>query len=85
MMPGVAAALGDEIDTLGWVADAKIISLIKAERNPLAEKMVSNWNFPPFTSGRAKALGFNCKESFDEIIQVHIQDELNGKISGYEK
>ena len=85
MMPGVAASLGDEIDALARVAGAKIVWLIKEERDPFVEKMVANWNPPPFTSARAKALGFKCEETFDEIIRIHIQDELGGKIPGLEK
>ena len=85
MMPGVAASLGDEIDSLGRVAGPQIVSLIKEERDPIVEKMVANWNFPRFTSARAKALGFTCENDFDEIIRVHIQDELGGKIPGLEK
>jgi nucleoside-diphosphate-sugar epimerase len=85
MMPGVTSSLGDEIDALGRVAGAKIVSLIKEERDPIVEKMVANWNPPPFTSARTKALGFTCEDDFDEIIRVHIQDELGGKIPGLEK
>lgn len=44
--------------------------------------MLSNWNFPNFSTDRAKALGFRCESTLDEIIQVHIDDELGGKIRG---
>jgi D-erythronate 2-dehydrogenase len=85
MMPGVAASLGDEIESLRRIAGDEIVALIKEERDPFVEKMVANWNPPPFASKRAKALGFKCESTFDEIIQVHINDELGGRIPGLEK
>jgi hypothetical protein len=44
--------------------------------------MVENWNLPPITANRARALGFTCDNSFDEIIKCHIKDELGGEIMG---
>ena len=85
MMPGVAASLGEEIEALRRVAGDKVVGLIKEERDPFVEKIVADWNFPPFETARAKALGFTCESTFDEIIQVHINDELGGRIPGLEK
>ncbi len=85
MMPGVAASLGEEIEALRRVAGDKVVGLIKEERDPFVEKIVADWNFPPFETARAKALGFTCESTFDEIIQVHIYDELDGRIPGLEK
>lgn len=82
MMPGVWATIGDEIEALRRVAGDRIVSLIKYEPDPLVEQMVSNWNFAQFTSARARDLGFKCESNFDEIIKVHIDDELGGKIPG---
>ncbi len=85
MMPGVAASLGDEIESLRRVAGEKAVGLIKEERDPFVEKIVADWNFPAFECARAKALGFISESTFDEIIQVHIEDELGGRIPGIEK
>jgi D-erythronate 2-dehydrogenase len=82
MMPGVWGTVGDEIDALRRVAGDKIVALIKHEPDPAVEKMLSNWNFPNFSTDRAKSLGFRCESTLDEIIQVHIDDELGGKIPG---
>ncbi|MCX6445127.1 MAG: SDR family oxidoreductase [Actinobacteria bacterium] len=81
-MPGVWGTVGDEIDALRRVAGDKIVSLIKHEPDPDIEKMLSNWNFPDITSTRAKSFGFTAESTLDEIIQVHIDDELGGKIPG---
>ena len=82
MMPGVWATIGDEIDALRRVAGQKIVDLILEEPNVDAQKMVANWNFAPLPSERARSLGFTCEVSMDEIIRVHIEDELGGKIPG---
>jgi D-erythronate 2-dehydrogenase len=34
-----------------------------------------------FLAVRARELGFVAEESFDEIIRIHIEDELGGVIS----
>jgi nucleoside-diphosphate-sugar epimerase len=82
MMPGVHASLGDEIDALRRVAGAKIVALIKEELDPFVQEMVKSWNFPKFHARRAESLGFTCENSFDELIQAHIDDELGGVIPG---
>jgi hypothetical protein len=40
-------------------------------------KIVEGWprNFAP---ERALALGFRAEQSFEEIIRIHIEDELGG-------
>jgi len=85
MMPGVWGTVGDEIEALRRVAGDEIVALIKDEPDPVIEKMLSNWNFPDITSARARSLGFNAENTLDEIIQVHIDDELGGKIPGRNK
>jgi hypothetical protein len=77
--------LGDEIDALRRVAGDKIVGFIKEEIDPFVEEMVKSWNFPRFDACRAKSLGFTCEDSFDELIQVHIEDELGGQIPGLTK
>lgn len=84
-MPGVWGTVGDEIEALRRVAGDDIVSLIKHEPDPVIEKMLSNWNFPDITSNRARSLGFTSESTIDEIIQVHIDDELDGKIPGLKK
>jgi len=81
-MPGVWGTVGDEIEALRRVAGDDIVSLIKHQPDPVIEKMLSNWNFPDITSSRAKSLGFTSEGTLDEIIQIHIDDELGGKIPG---
>jgi D-erythronate 2-dehydrogenase len=81
-MPGVNATIADEIESLRRVAGEKVVALIKEEFDPAAQKIVDNWNFPPVTAARAKALGFTCESTFDELIISHIDNELGGEIKG---
>ena len=83
MMPGVHATIGGEIEALNRVAGAKVLSFIKeVPIDTFAQKMVDAWNFPPFPATRARSLGFTCEQTFDELIQLHIESELDGKIPG---
>jgi hypothetical protein len=43
-------------------------------------KIVAGWP-SRFDARRALALGFRAERSFEDIIRVHIEDELGGKIA----
>ena len=82
IMPGVHATIGEELDALRRVAGEKVISYIKEKPDAFAQKMVEAWNFPAFPASRARSLGFTCEETFDQLIQEHIESELDGEIPG---
>jgi nucleoside-diphosphate-sugar epimerase len=78
-MPGLSATVGEQIEALRRVAGDKAVALIRREPDEMIIKMVAGWA-PGFEATRAKALGFTGETSFDEIIRVHIEDELGGKL-----
>jgi nucleoside-diphosphate-sugar epimerase len=78
-MPGLSATVGEEIEALRRVAGEKAVKLIRREPDPLITKIVSGWA-RDFDTSRAEALGFTAERSFDEIIRVHIEDELGGRL-----
>jgi len=78
-MPGVAVTVGEQIAALKRVAGDKVAARIRREPDPLIERIVAGWP-RRFDARRAVALGFKVEDSFDEIIRVHISDELGGKI-----
>ena len=82
IMPGVHATIGEELDALRRVAGEKVLSYIKEMPDAFAQKMVEAWNFPAFPASRARSLGFTCEETFDQLIQEHIESELDGEIPG---
>ena len=67
------------IDALGKVAGPERVSLIKEEPNETIDLIVRNWA-RDFDPDRALDLGFVADKSISEIIEIHIKDELNGKL-----
>ncbi|MBP1884487.1 D-erythronate dehydrogenase [Sinorhizobium mexicanum] len=77
-MPGLSATVGEQIEALRRVAGEKAVSLIRREPDEMIMRMCAGWA-PGFEAKRAIELGFTAEKSFDEIIKVHIEDELGGK------
>ena len=74
-LPGVAATVGEQIEALERVAGRDAVRLIREEPDDAIWAMVSNWP-TRFEARRARELGFTAENSFDEIVQVHLEDEL---------
>ena len=79
-MPGVCCTVAEQIVALRRIAGDKVASRIRREPDPLVARIVAGWP-SRFDPRRALALGFQAEASFDEIIRVHIEDELGGKIA----
>lgn len=80
-MPGLSATVGEQIEALGRVAGEKAVGLIRRETDPAITEIVAGWP-RDFDPQRALALGFAGDASFDEIIRIHIEDELGGRLPG---
>jgi len=78
-MPGLSATVGEQIEALRRVAGDKAVALIRREPDAMITRMCDGWA-PGFEATRALALGFTAESSFDEIIRVHIEDELGGTL-----
>ncbi len=78
-MPGVSATVGEQIEALRRVAGEKAVALIRREPDEVIMRMCAGWA-PGFEAKRATALGFTAEKSFDDIIRVHIEDELGGSL-----
>ncbi|MFC3165585.1 D-erythronate dehydrogenase [Ciceribacter thiooxidans] len=76
-MPGLSATVGEEIEALRRVAGDRAASLIRREPDPLIAGIVAGWP-TNFDAGRAMKLGFRAENTFEEIIRIHIEDELAG-------
>ena len=77
-MPGISATVGEEIAALRRAAGDSAVALIKHETDPAVAKLVAGWP-RNFDAARATKLGFQAERNFDEIIAVHLEDELGGK------
>ena len=80
IMPGVCCTVAEQIAALRRIAGDKVASRIRREPDPLIKRIVAGWP-SRFEARRALALGFKAEASFDEIIRVHIEDDLGGKIA----
>lgn len=83
-MPGISATVGEEIEALRRVAGDKVVKRIRHEPDPAMETIAAG--LPQrFVTDRADALGFRAdglglgpEASFDDIIRIHIEDDLGG-------
>lgn len=74
-LPGISCTVAEQIEALRRAAGQNAIDLIKHQPDETIMSMVAGWprNFAP---DRAIALGFKAESSFDEIIQVYMDDDL---------
>jgi nucleoside-diphosphate-sugar epimerase len=79
-MPGLAVTVGEQIAALKKVAGDKVVARIKREPDAFIQGIVAGWP-RNFDTRRAIGLGFKPDASFEEIIRIHIEDELGGKIA----
>jgi len=79
-MPGLAVTVGEQIAALKKVAGDKVVARIKREPDAFIQGIVAGWP-RNFDTRRAIELGFKPDASFEEIIRIHVEDELGGKIA----
>jgi len=76
-MPSVSVTVAEQIDALRRIAGDGVVARIRREPDPTIMQIVANWP-QRFDAQRARSLGFEAEESFDEIIKVHIEDDRGG-------
>jgi D-erythronate 2-dehydrogenase len=80
-MPGLSVTVGEQIAALERVAGKHVTARIRREPDPTIIGIVSGWP-RDFVTDRALKLGFTTAEkTFDDIIRIHIEDELDGKFA----
>jgi nucleoside-diphosphate-sugar epimerase len=79
-MPGLAVTVGQQIEALRKVAGEKVVARIKRVPDKFVQDIVAGWP-RNFETRRSLELGFKADASFEEIIRIHIADELGGKIA----
>jgi D-erythronate 2-dehydrogenase len=78
-MPGLSVTVAEQIAALRKVAGDKVVARIKRVADPAIGRIVDGWP-RNFDTRRAQSLGFKAESTFEEIIRVHIDDELGGNI-----
>ena len=76
----VATFAIDEVRVLRKVAGENVAKRIRREPDPTIVKIVAGWP-TNFAAERATALGFRAEKTFEEIIRIHIEDELGGRFA----
>lgn len=74
-MPGLSATVKDQLDALRRSAGDRAAALVKKEPNSDIARIVKSWP-ERFDAERAINLGFTADKSFDEIIAVYREDEM---------
>jgi nucleoside-diphosphate-sugar epimerase len=77
-MPGLSVTVAEQIEALRRVAGETVAARIRREPDPAVIRIVGGWP-ERFDPQRALALGFRAEKTFDEIIRIHIEDELGGE------
>jgi nucleoside-diphosphate-sugar epimerase len=79
-MPGVSVTVAEQIAALRRIAGEEVVRRIRREPDETVLRIVGGWP-GNFDARRASALGFRAEADFDEIIRVHVEDELGGRIA----
>jgi D-erythronate 2-dehydrogenase len=77
-MPGLSVTVAEQIEGLRKVAGERVVARIRREPDATIERIVAGWP-RNFDASRAAGLGFKAESSFEEIIRIHIEDELGGR------
>jgi D-erythronate 2-dehydrogenase len=80
-MPGVSCTVAEQIAALRRIAGERVAARIRREHDPLVARIVEGWP-QRIEARRARELGFKAEGSFDEIVRIHIDEELGGKFVG---
>ena len=76
-MPGICATVRDEIDALRRAAGDGAVALIRVAPDESIQRIIAGWP-QEFDTKRAESLGFCADASFDDIIRIHLEDEMQG-------
>jgi nucleoside-diphosphate-sugar epimerase len=72
-MPGVSATVADEIEAVRAIAGDAAVALIRHEKDPAIEAIISTWP-QAFDASQALRLGFAADESFEAIVRAYLED-----------
>ena len=78
-MPGLSATIAEQIEALRKVGGDKAVKLVRREPDTVIANMVAGWP-RAFDAKRALALGFRPDASFDDIVRIHVEEELGGRV-----
>jgi len=71
--------VAEQIAALRRAAGERAVRLIRREPDSAIAQIVAGWP-RDFDARRALDLGFRADASFDDIIRLHVEEELGGRI-----
>ena len=74
-MPGLSCTVEEQIEALRSVAGNEVVKLIETEPDEKIIEIVKGWP-RNFDTKIALKLGFAAESSFEDIIQIYIEDDL---------
>ena len=74
-MPGVSATVGEQIEALRRHGGDAAVKLIRHQPDPAIQQVIAGWP-ERFDASRALALGFTAEQSFDDIIRVFLDEDI---------
>lgn len=77
-MPGLSATVADQIEALRQVAGDAAVDLIRREPDEAVARIVAGWP-RDFDTARAHDAGFRAEGSFREIVEIYVEDEMDGR------
>jgi len=69
-VPGISVAVGDMVRALRAVAGDAVADLVRWERDPVIDRIVSTWP-ARFTANSGRALGMRADDDFESIVRAH--------------
>ncbi|MCB1424233.1 MAG: SDR family oxidoreductase [Zhengella sp.] len=75
-MPGVSCTVAEQIEALRMVAGDAPVALIRRQPDETIRRIVAGWP-RDFDPARAIALGFRAESSFEDIIRIYVEDDLD--------
>ena len=75
-MPGVSCTVAEQIEALRTVARDVPVALIRRQPDETIRRIVAGWP-RDFDPARAIALGFRAESSFEDIIRIYVEDDLD--------
>jgi nucleoside-diphosphate-sugar epimerase len=79
-LPGLSVTVAEQIEALRKVAGDRVVRRIRRVPDETINRIVAGWP-RNFDARRARELGFKAESTFEEIVRIHIEDELGGKIA----
>ena len=79
-MPGVSATVGEQIAALRAIGGDEAVRLIRREPDETIMRIVGGWP-QAFDARCALELGFTAEESFEQIVRIHVEDEIGSRVA----